>query len=92
MEAIWVAAEMRAGAAFAHSALALDALGTEAETTRFGDRSELHGSATAEPRTEAKLDEALKATFPASDPFQISDTDRPSYASPPCFMHEVDAT
>jgi AhpD family alkylhydroperoxidase len=27
MEAIWVAAEMRAGAAFAHSALALDALG-----------------------------------------------------------------
>ena len=26
MEAIWVAAEMRAGAAFAHSALALDAL------------------------------------------------------------------
>lgn len=27
MEAIWVAAEMRAGGAFAHSALALDALG-----------------------------------------------------------------
>jgi AhpD family alkylhydroperoxidase len=26
MEAIWVAAEMRAGAAFAHSALALDAM------------------------------------------------------------------
>lgn len=26
MEAIWVAAEMRAGAAFAHSALALDAI------------------------------------------------------------------
>jgi hypothetical protein len=26
MEAIWVAAEMRAGGAFAHSALALDAL------------------------------------------------------------------
>jgi hypothetical protein len=28
MEAIWVAAEMRAGGAFAHSALALDALDT----------------------------------------------------------------
>lgn len=27
MEAIWVAAEMRAGGAYAHSALALDALG-----------------------------------------------------------------
>ncbi|MFZ7127398.1 MAG: carboxymuconolactone decarboxylase family protein [Desulfobacterales bacterium] len=27
MEAIWVAAEMRAGGAFAHSAIALDALG-----------------------------------------------------------------
>jgi AhpD family alkylhydroperoxidase len=27
MEAIWVAAEMRAGAAYAHSALALDAMG-----------------------------------------------------------------
>jgi AhpD family alkylhydroperoxidase len=27
MEAIWVAAEMRAGAAFAHSAIALDAIG-----------------------------------------------------------------
>jgi hypothetical protein len=27
MEAIWVAAEMRAGAAYAHSALAIDAIG-----------------------------------------------------------------
>lgn len=29
MEAIWVAAEMRAGAAFAHSKIALEALGRE---------------------------------------------------------------
>ena len=29
MEAIWVAAEMRAGAAFAHSVIALDAMNTE---------------------------------------------------------------
>jgi AhpD family alkylhydroperoxidase len=29
MEAIWVAAEMRAGAAYAHSALALDTIGRE---------------------------------------------------------------
>lgn len=29
MEAIWIAAEMRAGAAFAHSAIALDALGLQ---------------------------------------------------------------
>ena len=27
MEAIWVASEMRAGAAYAHAALALDAMG-----------------------------------------------------------------
>jgi AhpD family alkylhydroperoxidase len=31
MEAIWVAAEMRAGGAFAHSALALDTLASMAE-------------------------------------------------------------
>ncbi len=30
MEAIWVAAEMRAGGAFAHSAIALDAMGLPA--------------------------------------------------------------
>jgi alkylhydroperoxidase/carboxymuconolactone decarboxylase family protein YurZ len=32
MEAVWVAAEMRAGAAFAHSALALDAMKEEAQS------------------------------------------------------------
>ncbi len=32
MEAIWVAAEMRAGGAFAHSALALDAIDIDAES------------------------------------------------------------
>ena len=32
MEAIWVAAEMRAGAAYAHSALALDSLAHPLET------------------------------------------------------------
>jgi AhpD family alkylhydroperoxidase len=32
MEAIWVAAEMRAGGAYAHSAIALDALDGEAGT------------------------------------------------------------
>lgn len=31
MEAIWVAAEMRAGGAYAHSAIAIDALGLPAE-------------------------------------------------------------
>ena len=31
MEAIWVAAEMRAGGAYAHAMLALDAMGDEAE-------------------------------------------------------------
>jgi hypothetical protein len=32
MEAIWVAAEMRAGGAFAHSLIALDAMTTEKST------------------------------------------------------------
>ena len=31
MEAIWVAAEMRAGGAYAHSVIALDAIGAEAD-------------------------------------------------------------
>ena len=31
MEAIWVAAEMRAGGAYAHSALALDTIAHETE-------------------------------------------------------------
>ncbi len=34
MEAIWVAAEMRAGAAYAHSALALEAIQEQTEETR----------------------------------------------------------
>ncbi len=37
MEAIWVAAEMRAGAAFAHSTIALAAMGSE-EHTHEGPR------------------------------------------------------
>ncbi|MCC6610864.1 MAG: carboxymuconolactone decarboxylase family protein [Burkholderiales bacterium] len=34
MEAIWVAAEMRAGGAFAHSAIALDAIDEAAQRSR----------------------------------------------------------
>jgi hypothetical protein len=60
-------------------------------------------------RVDAKFDEALKATFPASDPVALTiDRDpnerardafasvdeapnsRATYASPPCFMHELD--
>jgi AhpD family alkylhydroperoxidase len=37
MEAIWVAAEMRAGGAYAHSALALDTIARD-EAKRTGDR------------------------------------------------------
>jgi hypothetical protein len=65
--------------------------------------------ATVRERVDAKLDEALKATFPASDPVALTvdedlsggagdvfasvDEDpnsRAVYASPPCFMHELD--
>jgi AhpD family alkylhydroperoxidase len=41
MEAIWVAAEMRAGAAYAHSALALDSLGHEENGTLVPSRDPL---------------------------------------------------
>ncbi|MGH6886431.1 MAG: hypothetical protein ACREGK_10210, partial [Geminicoccales bacterium] len=45
-------------------------------------------------RTDQKLDAALKATFPASDPFALTVDEDPNshatYASPPCFMHELD--
>jgi AhpD family alkylhydroperoxidase len=41
MEAIWVAAEMRAGGAFAHSVLALDAL----DATQAHDSTHTHGDA-----------------------------------------------
>ena len=37
MEAIWVAAEMRAGGAYAHSNLALDTMHTVAAATRGHD-------------------------------------------------------
>ena len=68
----------------------------------------------ARRRADEKLDEALEATFPASDPFALmldEDPEAPeatlpasdpcalldedpnspaTYASPPCFMHELD--
>jgi hypothetical protein len=51
-------------------------------------------AASVRRRTDEKLDGALKATFPASDPFALTvDEDpnsRATYASPPCFMHELD--
>lgn len=66
-------------------------------------------AATVRERVDAQLDEALKATFPASDPIALTvdegqnrragdafasvDEDpnsRAAYASPPCFMHELD--
>jgi hypothetical protein len=39
MEAIWVAAEMRAGAAYAHSALALQTIEEIGHVDRAGPRS-----------------------------------------------------
>lgn len=51
-------------------------------------------TAGASARTDEKLDEALKATFPASDPFSLTvyedPNSRATYASPPSFMHELD--
>lgn len=67
----------------------LDAIVTEAGCTRYRDRGEpLDG--TAKRHADAKLDEALKETFPASDAFDLSGEEGGSYASPPCSMHELD--
>lgn len=38
------------------------------------------------------LDQALDETFPVSAPFDLSHDDAAAYASPPCFMHELDPT
>ncbi|MCI0429675.1 MAG: 5-formyltetrahydrofolate cyclo-ligase [Rhodospirillales bacterium] len=69
----------------------LDAIVTGAGCTRFRYRGERLDGGTPGAAMDRKLDEALKGTFPASDPFDLSD-DRPTYASPPCFMHELDPT
>lgn len=68
----------------------LDAIVTEAGAARFRYRGEPLGHSTPDPRMDEKLDEALKGTFPASDPFDLCDEDGSIYASPPCFMHELD--
>jgi 5-formyltetrahydrofolate cyclo-ligase len=68
----------------------LDVIVTEAGCARFRYRGEPLGHAPADPRMDEKLDEALKGTFPASDPFDLSDEDGSTYVSPPCFMHELD--
>jgi hypothetical protein len=48
------------------------------------------GSAASDTCLDHKLDEALRQTFPASDPVSVSRDDGPVYASPPCFLREVD--
>jgi 5-formyltetrahydrofolate cyclo-ligase len=68
----------------------LDAIVTEAGSARFRYRGESLGRRTPDPRMDEKLDEALKGTFPASDPFDLSDEPGSIYASPPCFMRELE--
>src|SRR5262245_5093267 len=68
----------------------LDAIVTEVGSTRFRDHGAPLSHAEADARLEAKLDDELKGTFPASDPFDLDSEDRVTYASPPCFMHELD--
>jgi hypothetical protein len=63
---------------------------TEAGCARFRYRGEPLDRAAADLCMDQKLDEALKGTFPASDSFDLSDEDGSTYASPPCFMHELD--
>jgi len=68
----------------------LDAIVTEAGSVRFRNSGAPLGGAEADARLDRKLDEALKGTFPASDPFDLHSESRATYASPPCFMHELD--
>ena len=53
MEAIWVAAEMRAGGAYAHSVIALDALAAEDD-----QRGERRPALRAEPSTASEQEES----------------------------------
>ncbi len=69
----------------------MDVIVTESGFTQFRYRGEARDKAAADKGREAKLDEALKCTFPASDPFDLSDSERVTYASPPCFMHEFES-
>src|SRR6266404_5047964 len=41
-------------------------------------------------QADHRLDEALRQTFSASDPFSLSRDNGPVYASPPCFLRDVD--
>ena len=73
--------------------ISLDAIVTEAGCARFRRCGEPLGAASrsgeaSNRQVDDKLDEALEETFPASDPFDLSHYD--AYASPPCFMHELD--
>lgn len=77
MEAIWVAAEMRAGGAYAHSILAVEEM-DKAAPKNDGPHSKAGVDATAqaipgpaetaEKHRESALDEALEESFPGSDP------------------------
>ena len=73
----------------------LDAIVTETGCVRHRYRGRHFGVArrSGEAVTrhiDGKLDEALNETFPASDPFDLRQDDGAAYASPPCFMHELD--
>ncbi len=73
----------------------LDAIVTEAGCARFRRHDAPLGAAgrsdeASNRQVDDKLDEALKDTFPASDPFDLSQYSGSTYASPPCFMHELD--
>jgi 5-formyltetrahydrofolate cyclo-ligase len=68
----------------------LDAIVTEAGCARLRCHGEPLGRAPAAARLDVKRGEALRNTFPASDPFELDHADGSTYASPPCFMHEFD--
>jgi 5-formyltetrahydrofolate cyclo-ligase len=73
----------------------LDAIVTEAGCARYRYRGVPLGEAdrpggAPQSHDDERLDEALKATFPASDPFDLSYDEGPAYASPPCYLHELD--
>jgi hypothetical protein len=81
----------------------------QAHEHRQVGRSNVQDDIAARARLDEKLDAALAATFPASDPFELivdegphsragdalravdeDPNSRAIYASPPCFMHELD--
>lgn len=68
-----------------------DAIVTEVGCVRFRYRGKPIDRGVPAAPSDRKREATLERTRPAGDAFDSSDEDRGTYASPPCFMHELDS-